>query len=37
MNDRTMFDAVASLVQLREICAVAVLLITLWSLSPLGG
>ncbi|KAK7985087.1 hypothetical protein PG996_005673 [Apiospora saccharicola] len=37
MNTRTMFDAVASLFQLREISAVAVLLMVLWSLSPLGG
>ncbi|KAK8122250.1 hypothetical protein PG984_010920 [Apiospora sp. TS-2023a] len=37
MNIRTMFDAVASPFQLREISAVAVLLMVLWSLSPLGG
>ncbi|KAK8061252.1 hypothetical protein PG994_007618 [Apiospora phragmitis] len=37
MNVRTMFDAATSPVQLRETSVVAVLLIVLWSLSPLGG
>ncbi|KAK8008729.1 hypothetical protein PG991_011280 [Apiospora marii] len=37
MNIRTVFDSVTSPFQLREISVVAVLLIVLWSLSPLGS
>ncbi|KAK8074933.1 hypothetical protein PG997_009596 [Apiospora hydei] len=37
VNVRTMFDAAVNPVQFREISVVAMLLIVLWSLSPLGG